>query len=129
MKKWTLSSTADGNCLLHSTSILLSGDESFAPVLRMLTVSELFAHSEFYSTHPQLNLASQASDYSLGAILNIFLSNTKAEKTFNGDMNSLSRAVEILAQETATPSVYASPFVILALASVLGKPIFPYILI
>ena len=119
-----LSATADGNCLFHSASILLSGDESLAPTLRMLTASELFAYSEFYSTHPQLTRATQAADYSIGAVLNIFLSNRKAEKVFNGDMNSISRAIEMLAQETATPSVYASPFVILALASVLGKPVF-----
>ena len=119
-----LSATTDGNCLFHSASILLSGDESLAPTLRMLTASELFAYSEFYSTRPQLTRAAQAADYSIGAVLNIFLSNRKAEKVFNGDMNSISRAIEMLAQETATPSVYASPFVILALASVLGKPVF-----
>ena len=51
-----LSSRADGNCLFHSASILLIGNETLSGILRLLTVSELFAHSDFYGDHPQVTL-------------------------------------------------------------------------
>ena len=39
---------------LSASSIWLTGNESIAPTLQMLTAAELFAHSDFDSTHPQL---------------------------------------------------------------------------
>ena len=99
------------------------GDESLNGVLRLLTVSELFAHSEFYANHPQLADTARASGYSIPAILNIFLSDQKAQDMYNGNENSVARAIEVLAKETAKPFVYSSQFHVLALASVLGKPI------
>ena len=123
-KDWIpFESTGDGNCLFNSVSILLLGDESLNGVLRLLTVSELFAHSEFYANHPQLADTARASGYSIPAILNIFLSDQKAQDMYNGNENSAARAIEVLAKETAKPFVYSSQFHVLALASVLGKPI------
>lgn len=119
-----LSATGDGNCLFNSASIWLTGNESIAPTLRMLTAAELFAHSDFCSTHPQLPRCAQEADFSAGTLVTIFLSNKKAEEVFNGDKKKINSAIEMLALETAKPYEYASPFVILALASVLGRPIF-----
>ena len=119
-----LSATGDGNCLFNSASIWLTGNESIAPTLRMLTAAELFAHSDFYSNHPQLPRCAQEADFSAGTLVAIFLSNKKAEEVFNGDKKKIKSAIEMLALETAKPYEYASPFVILALASVLGRPIF-----
>ena len=45
--------------------------------------------------------------------------------TFNGDFTKLILAIQVLAQQTAEPTVYARQFHILALASVIDKPIFP----
>ena len=104
-------------------SIALTGDESLAVILQLLTVAELLAYSEFYSQHPQLASASQASGYSMPAILTIFLSNEKAEEAYNGNINNVPRAIEVLAQETAKPFAYSRQFHILALASVIGRPI------
>ena len=104
-------------------SIALTGNESLAVILRLLTVAELLAYSEFYSQHPQLASASQASGYSMPAILIVFLSNEKAEEAYNGNINNVPRAIEVLAQETAKPFVYSRQFHILALAPVIGRPI------
>ena len=88
-----------------------------------MTVSELFAHSEFYANHPQISEIEERSVYSAPVIFNIFLSDKEAEDAYRGQIANAARAVEILAQKTAKPFVYSSQFHILALASVLGRPI------
>ena len=124
-KQWVpLTVSADGNCLYNAVSISLVGDLSVAALLRMLTASELFAHSEFYSKHPQLGDFSRVSRYSLSSIISIFLSENKALSVFNGNRNKVSRAIETMAQVTAKPYVFSSAFNILALASVIRRPIF-----
>ena len=64
----------------------------------------------------------QVSGYSVPALINILLSNEKAEKLY-GETGSVSRAIEALAEETAKLYVYSSQFHIMALASVIQKPI------
>ena len=72
-KSWIpLSSNADGNCLFNSASILLIGNETFSGILRLLTVAELFANSDFYGDHPQIAEFSQASGYSKWVFLTSF---------------------------------------------------------
>ena len=88
-----------------------------------MTVSELFAHSEFYANHPQIAEIEERSVYSSPVIFNIFLRDKEAEDTYRGQSANAARAVEILAQKTAKPFVYSSQFNILALATVLGRPI------
>lgn len=90
----------------------------------MFTATELFFHSDFYSTHPQLLCCAQETDFSVGTLVAIFLSNKKAEEVFNGNKKEIRSTIKMLAQETAKPYECASSFVILALASVLGRPIF-----
>ena len=76
-KSWRpVDATANG--LFNSASILLTGNESLSGILRLLTVAELFAHSDFYGTHPQINQFSEASGYSPAAIFNLFLSDDAA---------------------------------------------------
>lgn len=124
-KEWVpLITPGDGNCLYNSVSISLVGDTTLASLLRMLTAAELFAHSEFYAKHPQLENFAKAARYTLPSIVAIFLSHSKAENAFSGNLNNVPKAIEILAQEMAKPYVYSSPFNILALSSVIGQPIF-----
>ena len=104
-------------------SIALTGDESLAVILWLLTVAGLLAYSKFYSQHPQLAYASQASGYSVPAILTIFLSNEKAEEAYNGNINNVPRAIKVLAQETAKPFVYSRQFHILVLSIMWKKTI------
>lgn len=45
--------TGDGDCFYNSASILLIGDESLSPVLRILIAAEIFLHAKFYAKHPR----------------------------------------------------------------------------
>jgi hypothetical protein len=57
-------------------------------------------------------------------IFNILLSDDLAAEAYAGNLNNASRAIEVLAKETAKPYVFSSQFHIFALASVIGQPIF-----
>ena len=117
-----ITTTGDGNCLFNAVSIVLSGNESLAAILRLLTVAELFAHSDFY-TNPHFSSASQTSGYSVPAVLSIFLSDDTAQAIFNGSMANAYRAIECLARVSAKPFIFSSSHHILALASVRGRAI------
>ncbi len=45
--------TSDGDCFYNSASILLVGNESLSPVLRILIAAEIFLHDTFYVNHPR----------------------------------------------------------------------------
>ena len=90
----------------------------------MLTVSELFANVDFYAHHPQIKEFASTSGYSNAAIITIFLSEQKAINTFNGDFSKLVPAIQALAQQTAESTIYSWQFHILALASVIERPIY-----
>ena len=63
-KQWLpLESSGNGNCLYNSVSLSLVGDESLSALLRMLTVSELFANTDFYAHHPQIKEFASTSGY------------------------------------------------------------------
>ena len=119
-----VNATANGNCLFNSASIVLTGNESLSGILRLLTVAELFAHSEFYANHPQISQFSQACIYSSSAIFNIFLSDDSATGVYKGNQENARLAIEVLAKATAKPYIFSSQFHILALASVIRMPIF-----
>ena len=124
-KSWRpVDAMANGNCLFNSASILLTGNETLSGILRLLTVSELFAHSDFYGTHPQISQFSKASGYSPATIFNIFLSDDAATDTYTGNQDNALLAIEVLAKATAKPYIFSSQFHILALASVIRMPVF-----
>lgn len=83
------------------------GDESLSALLCILTLSELLANAEFYAHRPQITKIASTSTYLRPAIITIFLSEQKAMDTFNGDFTKLILAIQILAQQTAEPTVYA----------------------
>ena len=49
--------TGDGNCLYNAASIVLVGNESLSPLLRLLTATELYSNAPFYVKHPKLTEA------------------------------------------------------------------------
>ena len=53
----------------------------------------------------------------------IFLSKQKAADTFNGDFSKVLQSIEALARQTARPGIYSRQFHILALTSVIKRPI------
>ena len=52
--------------------------EVLAATLRLLTISELLGHCEFYAQRPQLVSMAQVSGYSVPALINILLSRPKS---------------------------------------------------
>ena len=66
----------------------------------------------------------EVSGYSVPALMYILLSDDEAERIYYGESINAANVVESLARRTAKPFVFASPFHILALASVIDKPIY-----
>ena len=53
--------SADGNCLFNSASLVVTGDESLSTTLRILVCIELFLNAKFYAYHPYLEDAEERS--------------------------------------------------------------------
>ena len=120
-----LRSTGDGNCLFNSTSIVLHGNEKLAGILRLLVACELLAHSEFYADHPQLNeMTHTEGTYTLNNLIVVLLSDERALKVYNGKADTVPEAISVLAREVSRPWVYASPYHVMALSSVIGRPVY-----
>ena len=67
-------STADGNCLYNSSSILLIGNESLCHVLRLLVAAELFLEADFYANHPYFQQNNEKTHYSKNTVFALALS-------------------------------------------------------
>ena len=120
-----LRSTADGNCLFNSTSIVLQGDEKLAGLLRLLVTCELIAHSEFYANDPQLKeMTSGEGAYKLQNLIVVLLSDETASKAYNGKADTVSDAINVLARVVSRPWVYATLYHTIALSSVIGRPVY-----
>ena len=46
----------DGNCLYNAASMAIYGNETVAPILRLLVAGELFQNAEYYARHPRFSL-------------------------------------------------------------------------
>ena len=124
-KQWVpLGTIGDGSCLYNCVSVALVGNEYLSALLRLLTVSELFANAEFYAYHSQIEEYAGTSGYSKSAIITILLSDEKAADTFNGDFSKVVQSIEVLARQRARPGIFSWQFHILVLASVIERPIF-----
>ena len=119
-----LRSMADGNCLFNSTSIVLQGDDKLAGLLQLLVTCELIAHSEFYANHPQLKMTSGEGAYKLQNLIVVLLSDETASKAYNGKADTVSDAINVLARVVSRPWVYATPYHMIALSSVIGRPVY-----
>ena len=64
------------------------------------------------------------SGYSPPTVFNIFLSDDSATDVYAGNQTNAPLTIEVLAKATAKPYVFSSQFHILALASVIRKPVF-----
>ena len=61
-----MESTADGNCLFHSASIALLGNEDISSTLRLFAVLHAVLHFEHYMTKVAFYLCSEVGFYKLG---------------------------------------------------------------
>ncbi|KXJ18944.1 hypothetical protein AC249_AIPGENE25645 [Exaiptasia diaphana] len=124
-KSWTpINSTGNGNCLYNSVSLILVGDETLAPMLRLLTKAELTAYSAYYADNPQLHAIALDGAYSFKSLIHIMISDDEANEIYDGNTNNINLAIEHLAFLGGKPYVYSSPFHVMALTSVIGCPIF-----
>ena len=116
-------STANGDCLFNSVSSLLVGDDSISCHLRLLTALELSSNNEFYAEHPKLlNSLSHISCFSKVTLFTICLSNLGIGIwDISKDPKQAIRAEARVASKTKE---WAGMIHLMALASVIGRPIF-----
>ena len=116
-------STGNGNCLFNSVSIVLKGDETLAPLLRLLATAELVAHAQFYATYPQFPEMVGDDTYTTQNLMPVLLSEDAAVDIYQGQLNDLPAAITYIARITSKPKVYAGCFHFMALATVVDQPI------
>lgn len=89
-KSWTpINSTGNGNCLYNSISLILVGDETLAPMLRLLTKAELTAYSAYYADNPQLHAIALDGTYSFKSLIHIMISDDEANEIYDGNTNNI----------------------------------------
>ena len=116
--------TGDGDCLFHSVSRILVGDQSLSHFLRLLTTLELYINSDFYSQH------SAFQEY-----LNAGIANSYDEQTLftmcltaggmaSWDGKDRIKAIRAEANSGCKERVWCGMFHAMALTSILGRPLY-----
>lgn len=114
--------TGDGNCLYHSGSIILNGNEDFTLLLRLLTAAELYGNASFYANHP--TLAEAASHCGLPEVsLFIQCLSESGLKVFESTRDRV-LAVKGEAIAGCRDRKWSTMMHLMALSTVMGRPIF-----
>ena len=116
-----LSKSATIDCLYIATSIALCGDESQALLLRLLVAGELLFNAEYYAEYSPFGETSCNTDISVETLFSIALKR-QAEKKFSESKDEC-EAVKAQALSTCTVGEWSSFLNILALATVISRPI------
>ena len=114
-------STANGNCLFNSVSRLLVGNDSISCHLRLLTALELSMNTEFYAEHPRLHV-SYDSGFCKATMFTICLS-TLGIGIWDISKNR-TKAIQAEARVASKTKEWAGMVHLMALASVIARPIF-----
>ena len=119
-----IKTSGDGNCLYHSASLILVGNEDLHLLLRLLTVIELFLHASYYARHPKFlsGMKSPSADVPDDIMYALCLSDSgmKMWESTKGREDAIKR-------EAATGCRVAKWSVmvhLMALANVIGRSIF-----
>lgn len=116
--------TGDGDCLFNSASRIVVGNESLCHLLRLLTILELYSYSNFYAKHPAfqeyLN-AGVANGYDEDTLFTLCLTALGAATWDGKDRIS---AIKAEAEGSSKEKVWCGMFHFMALASVLGRPLY-----
>lgn len=116
--------TGDGDCLFNSASHIVVGNESLSHLLRLLTIVELYSYSSFYAKHPAfqeyLN-AGVANSYDEDTVFTLCLTALGAAMWDGKDRIS---AIKAEAEGSSKEKVWCGMFHFMALASVLGRPLY-----
>ena len=117
-----LQATGNGNCLYNSTSLCLCGDESRSNSLRLLVASELYFHAEYYATHEVFKQTAQLTEISESVLFPVALT-ASGDKALT-DGGTTIDAVKAEAVATCEDKEWASLIHMMALASVIGRPVY-----
>ena len=113
--------TGDGNCLYNAASVVLVGNESFSPFLRLLTATELYDNALFYVKHPKLIEA--VSDCGLNEVsLFIQCLSKNGLESWDEKMDHVA-AVQSEAIGGCRDGEWSCMFHLTALATILGRPV------
>ena len=119
-----IKTSGDGNCLYHSASLILVGNEDLHLLLRLLTAIELFLHASYYARHPKFlsGMKSPSADVPDDIMFTLCLSDSgmKMWESTKGREDAIKR-------EAATGCRVAKWSVmvhLMALANVIGRSIF-----
>ena len=116
-------STANGDCLFNSVSRLLVGNDSICHHLRLLTALELLMNSGFYAEHPRLKVLQDGDNaFCEATLFTICLSRLGISAWDNS--SDRTEAIQAEAQGACKIKEWAGMIHFMALASVLGRPIF-----
>ena len=116
--------SADGNCLFNSASLVVTEDESLSTTLRILVCIELFLNAKFYAYHPYLEDAEERSLFdSDNTPFTYALSESSAPRFGDNDRQSCVRKEAIF---MAHIKEWASLICILARSTVIRRNICSY---
>ena len=111
-------SKADGNCLYNSASIAIYGSDELCNILRLLVAGELYVNANYYACHPHFQTPFAQTHYSHHGIFAL---------TLSCDYKDFGNKENIVRQEaiaTCTPQKWGAFLQIMALSTVLGRPLF-----
>lgn len=111
-------STADGNCLYNSASMAVYGSEKVWHILRLLVAGELYLNARYYASHPHFQRLLGKTHYTANCIFAMSLS---CDYPDIRDMESIVRQEAIA---TCIPRKWSALIQVMALASVLRRPVF-----
>lgn len=115
-------SSGDGNCLYHSASLILVGNEDLHLLLRLLTAIELFLHASYYARHPKFQSCLPSCDVPEDIMFTLCLSDAGTKM-----WESTKCREDAIKRELATGCrVYTWSVMVhlMALATVIGRSIY-----
>lgn len=119
----TLKASPDGNCLFHSVSILLVGNQTLSGVLRQETADKLMQYLEYFSNHPAFVEAMTDMRRSADQLFPNIVSRNSAV-FYHDHGNDKLKTVELEAESLEDDGFYGSMLALYALAEVVKRPIF-----
>ena len=116
--------TGNGDCLFNSTSRILVGNESLHFFLRLLTTLELYTNSTFYAKHPafQEYAGGVENGYDEDTLFTLCLTAEGMAKWQDG--NDRMSAIKGEAKRCSKKQEWCGIFHLMALASILGRPLY-----
>ncbi len=114
--------TGNGDCLYNAVSLALVGNESYAMRLRLLVALELALNVKFYAQHPKFSSFPSDGRHP-NTVFSLCLTKS-SDKAFHDNNQDRQMAIWSEARAASTPKKWSGYFHVLALSSVLARPVF-----